>query len=248
MKAPGFGVDFGVTVVQPAKFYECPITQPAAFLQPDKYARAGFVLPLEMTHVAGVTYVLGVATGVTPSSVELDGGRSLTCDAIVVCTGLYYPFLSPARTGESYESRAAFVRAFAPKIGAANTIVIGGGGPVGCEMAGVVRTLNPTAKIKLVCQGQKPMDQWPAGRDAKSTIAMRSRMTALNIDVLANETVEGEASLERTEVRLVNASVTIEADAYLPMFAQWNTGFVTASLPGATDKSGRILVDRYLLR
>jgi hypothetical protein len=35
-KASGFGVDFGVTVVQPNAFYECPITQPAAFLQPDK--------------------------------------------------------------------------------------------------------------------------------------------------------------------------------------------------------------------
>jgi hypothetical protein len=242
-KADGFGRDFGVTVVQPSAFYECPITQPACFLRPEQHGRRPFVLPLEESHVEGVRYVLGAATGVTHETVELEGGESLPCDAVVVCTGCYYPFLSPARTGESLEARTAFVRSFGPKVGAANSIVIGGGGPVACEMAAVVRELNSVAQIKLVCRGPKPMDDW-SGRS--STLAVRSRLKALRIDVVSNETVHGEASLEPTTVKLANAGASLETDMYLPLFAEYNTAFVAQSIPGSTNPAtGRIKVNGY---
>lgn len=242
-KAPGFGSDFSVTVVQPHDFYECPITQPSCFLKPERHGQQPCVLPLEQVHMEGVKYVLGVATGVTHSRVELEGGESLRCDAIVICTGCYYPFLSPARTGESLEARTAFVRSFGRKVGAANTIVIGGGGPVACEMAGVVRALNSVARIQLICRGAKPMDEW-GGR--ASTQALRSRLRSLQVRVIANESAVGEASLEPTTVKLANAGKVLEADVYLPLFAEYNTAFVARSVPGSVDgASGRIKVDDY---
>ena len=216
-QSPGFCSDFSVTVVQPHEFYECPITQPSCFLKPEQHGQQPCVLPLEQVHVEGVKYVLGVATSVTHSKVELEGGQSLPCDAIVVCTGCYYPFLSPARTGESLEARTAFVRSFGRKVGAANTIVIGGGGPVACEMAGVIRALNSVAKIQLVCRG-KPMDEW-SGR--ASTQALRSRLRSLRVQVISNESAVGEASLEPTTVNLANAGKTLETDMYLPLFAEY---------------------------
>jgi NADH dehydrogenase FAD-containing subunit len=242
-QSPGFASDFSVTVVQPHDFYECPITQPSCFLKPEQHGQQPCVLPLEQVHVEGVKYVLGVAIGVTHSKVELEGGESLPCDAIIVCTGCYYPFLSPARTGESLEARTAFVRSFGRKVGAANAIVIGGGGPVACEMAGVIRALNAVAKIQLVCRGAKPMDEW-GGR--ASTQALRSRLHSLRVQVISNESAVGEASLEPTTVKLVNAGKMLETDIYLPMFAEYNTAFVAHSVPDSVDRTtGRIKVDDY---
>lgn len=242
-QAPGFRSDFSVTVVQPHDFYECPITQPSCFLKPEQHGQPPCALSLAQSHVEGVKYVLGVATGVTNSSVELEGGESLPCDAIVVCTGCYYPFLSPARTGESLEARTAFVRSFGHKVGEANAIVIGGGGPVACEMAGVIRTLNSVAKIQLVCRGPKPMDEW-SGRS--STLALRSRLRSLRIEVISNESAVGAASLEPTTVRLANAGTVLETDMYLPLFAEYNTAFVAHSVPDSVDSTtGRIKVDDY---
>ena len=245
-KQPGFGTAFSVTVVQPHPFVEAKIAMPAYLADPERFAatvnkRKGGIASLDRAHVSGVRYVIGVATAVTATSVELAGGQSLRADAVVACVGAYHPFISAAPAGESLEARIACVRGFAPTVAAANSIVVGGGGPVAVEMVATLREINQAAKIKLVTSAARVCPEW----EGSAAEALDRRLRALDIEVNCEERISGDASLETTKIELSGplGRRTVETDVYLPMFARLNTGFITESVEGSTDAAGLVKVD-----
>ena len=128
----------------------------------------------------------------------------------------YYPYLSPARKGESFAERTTFVRSFGQTIREAGSVLVGGGGPVACEMAAVCRELNPTTKITMVMSAARPIDSW----EGSASAALIQRLTDLNIDLVANERVEGEASLAPGTYTLTKSGQKVEADVR-PSIEKW---------------------------
>ena len=172
------------------------------------------VATLDELTIPGVKYVVGVATAITEDNcvavqdAEGKAGR-VKFGAVVVATGIKYPAIM-ANPGEAFGARQAFVEGFGARVGKANSILIGGGGPVACEMAGVLRQLNGAAKITMVFNQDHPMSAWTGTASEKVV----ERFTALNVTLVPNTRMgNGEASFERG-THATSSGKEYEADIY----------------------------------
>jgi len=96
-------------------------------------------------------FVRAAATGIDAerSIVTLDSGQALPYDAAVIATGA--EARDPARfTGATLPEAVAAMRGQQQRIAQALSILIVGGGPVGVELAGEIRSAHPRKPVKLI--------------------------------------------------------------------------------------------------
>jgi len=244
--------DISVIIVQANAFTEQPVLQPWFLTRPDMYAgkahtKKGSVANLETVGIEGVRYVVGTVVGLTDAKqITFADGRKLDFGVLVVAAGCHYPALM-ATPSETFDERLAFVKAFPGKVRAANSILVGGAGPVALEVASELRRLNPSAKIQLVTSGTHALHTWTgtpraviAGRLAKTNIGVVAGARVVLPD--DGSYVQGSAVYERADYTLSNGKTIKDVDIFLPYFGLSRTGFLPLSMTAAR---GRVKVNAH---
>lgn len=124
-------------------YYEFDVTGPFALANPHLYDK-NFAAPAYQLHVEGVEYITAKVTGVTKMGggdsyvLTLDKSDDVVADALVVCTSFSHPLTKPS-LGQSWKDRRAELETYRTAISNADTVLVAGGGTVGCEVAGTFR-------------------------------------------------------------------------------------------------------------
>jgi len=87
----------------------------------------------------GADYIVDTCTEVQDHAITTKCGQTIEYDVLVLATGLSYPIFQAGEEHPTAESRQGFISELNQKIAAANTIVIAGGGAVGCEAAADIK-------------------------------------------------------------------------------------------------------------
>jgi len=152
---------------------------------------------------------------------------------LVVATGFRMPVLQP-KLGATLEERREEVKRVGASIRSANHVIIGGGGPVSCDLAGQIRITYPSKNVTMVCRNILP--QW----EANDVALVEKQLETMGIAVKkVDDRCPTEPVFEPTTISGVSG------DMYLPGFSQGpNTDFLESS--GLLDPTRKIKVNNYL--
>eukprot|EP01041_Mallomonas_annulata_P011310 gene11310-23664_t len=181
-----------------------------------------------------VTYVIGSCKQLNERSVVTSDETTIEFDACVIATGLNYPIFQASPSQPTIESRKAYIANIQSEIQKASTIVLSGGGPVGCETASDIKIRNPSKRVVVVCA-----DILTSTTESLRTLG-KAAMIKQGIELILNDRV---TTYEDNKITTTNG-VTIENAYYIPCFAKGpNTSFVPDNMKN--DK-GYVIVNDFL--
>jgi pyruvate/2-oxoglutarate dehydrogenase complex dihydrolipoamide dehydrogenase (E3) component len=133
-----------VTVVTPFDYMEVSLSVTMAIASgANDHAKIIFPTVRE----DGVDYIKGTVTELSESSATLSNGQTVSFDVCILATGQRIPLFMPDPDSETtIDARKAAVGAINQKIASAGTIVVAGGGPIGCEVAADIKIRNASKK------------------------------------------------------------------------------------------------------
>jgi pyruvate/2-oxoglutarate dehydrogenase complex dihydrolipoamide dehydrogenase (E3) component len=130
-----------VTVVSPLDYQEVPLRMSKVLSVGGKEHSSAIY---DLIKEEGVDYARGTCVSVKNSLVMVSNGTSLEFDACVVCVGQNVPVFYPDPTVEQTKTaRMDSIAAVHFSIRTAQSIVIGGGGPIGVEIASDIKLRFP---------------------------------------------------------------------------------------------------------
>jgi NADH dehydrogenase FAD-containing subunit len=242
------GVTYNVTLVNPAKDLYWRFAAPRACASKQLMPPNKIFYPIEpaFTYASSMfKFIQGTATHVDPAgqtvSVATVSGEQQTIPyaALVIATGFTTPSPLFTQTTDAAELEATY-DTFQASLKNAQTIVVGGGGPVGVETAGEIAEImngrpgwfasapkNPKAKVTLICGDKKllPILRPQIGQQAQQFLKALGCNVTYNTRVVT-ATKLGDEEGAKTRVELSNGE-TIDADIYIDCTgSRPNTGFL----------------------
>lgn len=144
--------DLSVTVVTPFNFIEVPFGMTSVVAIGSEEHKK-FVY--DMVYEDNVKYIFATCQTLSNHEAVLSNGDSVAFDFCIVATGVKYPVLTPdaSKTSKGLMSREDRIKEVAEateKITKANTVVICGGGPIGCELAADIKIRNPQKRFLYI--------------------------------------------------------------------------------------------------
>jgi NADH dehydrogenase FAD-containing subunit len=222
-----------VTVITPFDFLEpCLLMTEIVASGPEEHAKHLYPLLRE----DNVDYVIGKVAQLTDSSVTLASGQVISFDMAVVATGCKIPIFQMDPDVNTMEARKLQIASLYENIVSANTIIISGGGAIGCEIAADIKLRHPAKRIVLVHTGEKILMKMHPSISALAT----KKLAELGVELIHNDKVlefaNGEAKLQ--------SGKTIFGEMYIPAHAAAaNSSFMPAE---TLDVGGFIKVDDNL--
>lgn len=206
------------------------------------------LLPFDHVFVKGNgKFIQGKVTAIdksvaTGGAVVLENGNKVPYDLLVLAAGSRWegPFNFP----DNAEAIAEFIKNNQAQVQAAQKIIIAGGGAVGVEISGEIKTTYPTKTVTIV-QGDSsllnsvyPMKYRKAVEDAVTAIG-----TQLVLDDFVDEfPPPGSTTLKTRNGKPLEADLVIPARGPRP-----NTDFIVASLGSdVVDDKGYVKVKKTL--
>ena len=96
-----------------------------------------------------VNYVFASCRQLETNHAITSTGQTIEFDVCVIATGINYHTFQAGPDHPTMQDRKKFILEMQSKISAANTIVIGGGGPLGTEIASDIKIRNPSKKYVI---------------------------------------------------------------------------------------------------
>eukprot|EP01041_Mallomonas_annulata_P001491 gene1491-2872_t len=223
--------DVEITVLTPIDYNEVslPMTNVLA-TGPIEHNKVIFPL-LREDHV---NYVIGSCAQLNERSIVTSKGITLEFDACVLATGLNYPIFQATGEHSTMESRKKFISGLYSQIISANTIVLSGAGPVGCELAADIKIRYPSKRVVLVSTDILTTTSEPLRNIAKSTLKRQGIELRLNEKILSYK--NGKATTSTGQI--------IDCEVYIPCYAKGpNTDFVPSDMK---DEQGYVRVTEFL--
>ena len=177
--------------------------------------------------------------------VHIVGQDPIDADYIVVATGSTYPF--PAKHMNSSTAISRFqLDQLHEDLRGANRVLFVGGGPVGLEMAGAMRSAFPRLEIMILEQEEKILSDDSYANEFREVIVQQLR--ELNIELLTGEPLMAlppiqPAILSHFEVQTIRGRI-LEADMWFQCYGTMPaTGFMrTSDYREALNPNGTIRV------
>lgn len=231
------GQNIKVTMVNPRdEFYFC-ITGPRIVAEPNAFKQEKYLFPLKKAfekYGSNFEFVESASKYIDPTkmTVSLASGQDIPFDYLVIATGS----TTSCPTFKPSEDTAGSIHNLQEKIAAANRILIGGGGPLGVEIAGEIAYAYPKKKVMLASHGPRLLDQL---KQKASDIA-KNDLEKLNVDVITGVKVTGC----KDGVGYLDSGKTIDTDLYIPSIGvKANSDFVPKSY---LDEDGFVKVDKHM--
>ncbi|KAL4905487.1 hypothetical protein BDW74DRAFT_177855 [Aspergillus multicolor] len=195
-------------------------------------------------------HIRDTATEITPRTVKLQSGVELEYEYLTVATGSWQPAPSKYDVITKEEGVDAF-RATQRAVAAAKSIAVIGGGAVGVQMAGDIKSYYPAKDITLVHSRDKVLSAFgPRLQD----VAMDT-LKKMGVDAVTGErpTIKHDSKVEGSAVG--PGSLTFKDgsekryDLLLPCTGQRpNSSILARLLPGAIDAQTRQILVRPTLQ
>ncbi|CAF3612779.1 unnamed protein product [Didymodactylos carnosus] len=153
-------------------------------------------------------------TAVTPEHVLIHGRSApLTFDYLIIATGSSYAF--PAKVADHNSAEACLrYKQLREKIEKAQRILIVGGGPVGCELAGEIAEDFKNKQVTLIHSQTALIN--PNLFNPKFCQSIREQLESLNVKVLLNERIDLKPMLEHYK----NSDMNYLEDAFRSHFVE----------------------------
>jgi NADH dehydrogenase FAD-containing subunit len=183
------------------------------------------------------------AVAIKGTTVELQSGKSLSGDVVVIATGSTYaaPF-KPVDDQMSAFRQAS--DALHKQLASARRVAIIGAGAVGVELAGEIAAAMPGKQVDLVSANSSLFPEFNPGLGERLGRELEWMGVTLNLGATA-QSFDPQRSLGGT-VKLSNGT-SLNADLIVPALGARPASQIAASLPqAALDKLGRIAVDPWL--
>jgi NADH dehydrogenase FAD-containing subunit len=189
---------------------------------------------------------------VTSGAVTLKDGTTLDADYVVLCHGdlgaTHFP-AGPKRDVFDSKGTMEALRQMQQQIRAARSVLVVGGGPVGCELVGEIRAQYPSKSIKLVHSQGSLLSNANPPITPTATFKLLELLRSINIEVILNTRIMNLPSSEdgvivgEHEYTLSDGSV-ITADLCLICFSASTSG--VRNLVDNVDSANRVIVDDFL--
>ncbi|CAF0965417.1 unnamed protein product [Didymodactylos carnosus] len=152
-------------------------------------------------------------TAVTPEHVLIHGRSApLTFDYLIIATGSSYAF--PAKVADHNSAEACLrYKQLREKIEKAQRILIVGGGPVGCELAGEIAEDFKNKQVTLIHSQTALIN--PNLFNPKFCQSIREQLESLNVKVLLNERIDLKPMLEHyknSDMNYLEGEYTVSTD------------------------------------
>ncbi|MGB1239468.1 MAG: NAD(P)/FAD-dependent oxidoreductase [Pseudomonadales bacterium] len=187
------------------------------------------------------TFVQGDVSQLYADRAELDDGRVLSFERVVIASGTRYPSLSLAKSAQmtSLEARNREFADLHRQLVDASSVLILGGGTVGVELAGEVAAAHPDTLVTLahgaahLLPGFKPKMQHTA----------LAQLRALGVEVALNTryALKDEHYLNTETGEAASADVILPATGTVP-----NNDFLQPQMSHILDAQGFVKVDHGL--
>ncbi|KAJ9312525.1 hypothetical protein DTO271D3_7227 [Paecilomyces variotii] len=191
-------------------------------------------------------FILGTAQKVDPSSntVVVSDGQTIHYEYLVVATGASYKNDMPWKPLKDYPTTVESVHELQKKVAAAKTIVIGGGGATGSEVAGEIayEYHRKGKEVTIVTSNERLIPSLP---EHVSEIAEKE-LVRLDVKIIRNTKItDASPTLDgKTKLTFSTGEPDLIVDLYLPTIGEKaNTDFLPLSL---VNESGDVLVDEFL--
>lgn len=225
--------DISITVLTPLQYSEISL-QMTMIVAAGPKAHEGAIFP--PFNEDGVEYVYDGCQELREASVLTTSGKIIPFDVAVCASGLNYPIFQAGPDHPTMESRKAFIADLNGKITTTNTVVISGGGPIGCEVAADIKIRNPTKRVVLIHSHEELL------------IAMSPQFRTIAKETLIKQGVEvvlNDRVVQTDNGRVVTKNGTTFDDVvYIPCHSpKPNTDYAPASYK---DSKGYIKVNDTL--
>lgn len=212
-------VPVAISLVEPREYFEVPYAQLRGLTDPDGFAREIRKPLIEL--LPDVTIIKGKAAGFNDDAVSLEDGTSISYDWLILATGSSFgqwPFLKGNEITVA-EREASFLET-GMEMANANSVLIIGGGPVGVELAGEIKSKWPEKEVNMIQGADRLLDQFS------------EKMSQRAMDVLEELGVKVETGkmLSHTERNSWkdDSGKTFSADLVIPAVGiDLNTGWIT---------------------
>ena len=87
----------------------------------------------------GIKYAIAIVKKLTSTNITLDNGQVVEFDVCIVCTGQKHQIFAPSLAHRTIASRQKFISDVHNSIVKSKSVVIAGGGGVGCETAADIK-------------------------------------------------------------------------------------------------------------
>jgi NADH dehydrogenase FAD-containing subunit len=241
------GTTYTVTMVNPSKDFYWRIAGPRAAVSKQQMPPSKLFYPIEPAFAYAkdkFTFVQGSATAVDAASqtvtVMTTTGeqRQIPYTALVIATGVSTPSSLFTQTTTADDLNNTY-ETFQKSLASAKTVIVGGGGPVGVEVAGEIAEhlngkpgfmasapKNPKAKVTLICADKKML---PILREEISQQAAKF-LKRLGCDVMYNTKIvaarhgnDGKTTIQLSDGNTMEADIYVDATGTRP-----NTSFLPA--------------------
>lgn len=225
--------DYSITVLSPENYSEISLQMTSVLATgSEEHNKALFPLVQE----DGVEYILEGCKDLNGDNLITTSGRAISFDVCVVASGLNFPIFMHSASQPTLESRKEFIKEMQDKIKAANTLVLSGGGPVGCELASDIKIRYPEKRVILVCSQSEILDSMSPSLRRLAKSAMERQ----KVEFIMNDKVTG---FENNQATTKNGQ-SINCDLYIPCHSRGpNTQFAP---PSMKNEAGYITVNDCL--
>ncbi|KAH8918819.1 FAD/NAD(P)-binding domain-containing protein [Atractiella rhizophila] len=219
------------------------------------------IVPLKLSKLISAPHILLAGTPVqtiTDDEVILEAGVQgfesgrIPYAYLVIGTGSQYNApCRPPKEAKSIEDVKAYLRGLQEEVKRAKSVLVVGGGPVGIEFAGEVRSRYPKKPITLVSAAKTLLS--PSGMDEKPKLAsnLADQLKKQDIDLVFNERLDisglSTGLLDQGEIFTLTNGQTITADfVFLATGNKASVPILEGYRPDAVSKNGRAAVSPTL--
>jgi NADH dehydrogenase FAD-containing subunit len=194
----------------------------------------------------GINYIEENCQEVTNYHIITDKNNKIEFDICVIATGHNIPIFMPSPSESDKDTRLGNIYDLHSKISDAQDIVIGGGGPIGCEVAADIKLRHKDKNVTIIHSRPSVLHIMSEAMHPVATKLMKK----MNINIITNERIQNEDECNnynnnnnnKTDI-LLSSGKTVKCDLFIPAHSK---GGNTSFMPSNTcDKNNYIKVNEY---